>query len=113
MAPADGSSPVRFYNAAITTNLYPVVRQRNHIAIMAANAVTMAGGVYAYDFSTGIGQTYGGAIGYKQIGNSPARYGMVTGDINQDGSVYTTDFDIWATYAGTASLGSAYACTTA
>jgi hypothetical protein len=100
----DGSSPVRFYNAAITTNLYPVVRQRNHIAIMAANAVTMASGVYTYDFSSGIGQAYGGAVGYKQIGTSPPRYGMVTGDINQDGSVYTSDFDIWAGLAGTANV---------
>ena len=64
----DGSSPVRFYNAAITNNLYPVVRQRNHIAIMAANAATMLTGVYTYDFSSGIGQAYGGALGYKQIG---------------------------------------------
>jgi hypothetical protein len=100
----DGSSPVRFYNAAITNNLYPVVRQRNHISIMAANAVTMTGGIYTYDFSTGIGQAYGGALGYKQIGSSPARYGMVTGDINQDGSVYTSDFDIWASLAGTANV---------
>jgi len=102
----DGISPVRFYNAAIniSLNLYPVVRQRNHISIMAANAVTMTSGIYTYDFSTGIGQAYGGAVGYKQIGISPARYGMVTGDINQDGSVYTSDYDIWAPLAGTANV---------
>jgi len=46
----------------------------------------------------------GGAVGYKQIGISPARYGMVTGDINQDGSVYTSDYDIWAPLAGTANV---------
>jgi len=97
----DGSSPLRFYNAAITTNLFPVVRHRNHLAIIAGNAVTMATGIYIYDFSTGIGQAYGGALGYKQIGSSPIRYGLVSGDINQDGSVYTSDFDIWASLAGT------------
>jgi hypothetical protein len=97
----DGATPVRFYNAAITNNLFPVIRQRNHIAILANNAVPMTGGIYTYDFSTGLGQVFGGAIGYKQIGSSPVRYGMVTGDINQDGSVYTSDFDIWASLAGT------------
>ena len=29
---------------------------------------------------------------------------MVAGDINQDGSVYTSDFDIWAGLAGTANV---------
>lgn len=100
----DGTSPVRFYNAVITQNLYPVIKQRNHLAIMAANAVTKTSGIYTYDFSTAIGQAYGGALGYKQLSSSPDIFGMVTGDINQDGSVYTSDYDLWATDAGAANV---------
>ncbi len=100
----DGTSPVRFYNATITQNLYPVVRHRNHLSIMANNAVTKSSGIYTYDFSTALSQAYGGALGYKQIASSPDVFGMVTGDINQDGSVYTTDFDLWAASAGSANV---------
>ena len=92
----DGSSPVRFYNAAITNNLFPVIRHRNHLAIMAANAVTSTGGIYTYNFSTSIGQAYEGANGYKQIGSSPEKYGMVAADVDQDGNVFLSDYNIWA-----------------
>jgi len=101
----DGTSAVRFYNSNITQNLYPVVRHRNHLAIMAANTVSKTGGVYTYDFSTGIGQAYGGGSGYKQIpGTTPAVYGMVAGDIDQNGSVYVPDYTIWASNQGTAGV---------
>ena len=63
---------------------------------MAANVVTMSGGIYPYNFSTGIGQAYGGADGYKQIGSSPERYGMVAADVDQDGNVFLSDYNIWA-----------------
>jgi len=92
----DGTSPLRFYNAAIITNLFPVVRHRNHLAIMAGNAVTQNGGVYTYNFSTSIAQAYGGANGYKQIGISPERYGMVSADVDQDGNVFLSDYNNWA-----------------
>jgi hypothetical protein len=97
----DGSSTVKFYNVAITNNLYPVIYHRNHIAIMANNAVTRTDGIYTYDFSTALSQVYGGSLGYKQIpGTSPAVYGMVAGDIDHDGSVWVSDYNIWAANQG-------------
>jgi len=88
----DGT-PLKFYHTQITSNLYPVVRHRNHMAIMANNAVAKDGsGTYVYDFSTGSGQVYGGVAGMKQIDTSPVRWGMVAGDANADNAVYNNDY---------------------
>jgi hypothetical protein len=101
----DGVSPLRFSNVAVTSGnyLYPVIRHRNQLAIMAGDATGAsqnASGTYVYDFSTALTKAYGGALGYKQIGSSPVRFGMVAGDIDEDGNVFATDYNIWAINAG-------------
>ncbi|MEI7526909.1 MAG: hypothetical protein WCJ95_21350, partial [Mariniphaga sp.] len=97
----DGTSPVRFYNAALTNNLYTVVRHRNHLAILANNAVGMTNGIYTYNFSTALTQAYGGAAGYKQIAaGPPSVYGMVSGDADADSQISVLDYSQWATDFG-------------
>lgn len=94
----DGTSPVTFSNlASFTDNLYIIVYHRNHIAILANNAVTRdANQVYTYDYSSGSGQVYGGTNGYKQIDTSPVRWGMIAADATNDGNIYVNDYtDYW------------------
>jgi hypothetical protein len=74
-----------------------VVYHRNHIAIMAANAVTKdANQVYNYDYSSASSQVYGGTNGYLQIDTTPVRWSMVAGDANADNMVLGNDYtDYW------------------
>jgi hypothetical protein len=94
----DGSSLPNIGSPTITNNLFIVVRHRNHIDIMSSAGATLTGNNYTYDFTTGIGQAYGGSAGYKQIGTSA--YGMVAGDGDGDGASSTSDFNAWTTDFG-------------
>ena len=89
----DGTQP-NIGSPTITGNLYVIVRHRNHLAIMSNTGATLNDGVYSYDFTTALTQAYGSGIGYKQI--ETGVYGMVAGDINNDGNVFVTDYNIWA-----------------
>ncbi|MCD4745032.1 MAG: hypothetical protein K8R58_01900, partial [Bacteroidales bacterium] len=70
----DGSSVLQFANT-ITNNLFVVIWHRNHLGVMSANAVTETGGVYTYNFTTGVDQAYGGLLGHKEIGTGV--WGMI------------------------------------
>jgi hypothetical protein len=96
----DGINPVQFVNYTVTSgnNLYPVIRHRNHLAVMSATGAILSSGIYSYDFRTGISQAYGGATGYKQIGS---KFAMVAGDIDQDGNIFVSDYNRWAIGFGT------------
>jgi hypothetical protein len=63
---------------------------------MSNTSPTLTGTTYSYDFTTGLTQAYLGGTGYKQIGFTPIKYGMVVGDINDDGSVNVIDYNQWA-----------------
>ena len=90
----DGTSPLKFYHASVTSNLFPVVRHRNHMAVMASTAVTKDGtGSYAYDYSTGSGQVWGGTSGTKLIDASQSRWGMISGDANADNNIWSNDYN--------------------
>jgi len=93
----DGVSAVNFYNVTLTQNLFPVIWHRNHMPIIAANVAGMnSSGTYAYDYSTGSGQVYGGANGCRQIDTSPVRWGMMAADASNDGNIYANDYtDYW------------------
>lgn len=75
-------------------NLYIVIRHRNHLDVMSSAPLLLTENTYSYDFTDDITKAYGGASGYKAIGNS--KYGMVAGDIDADGAVFASDFNIWA-----------------
>jgi len=93
----DGTS-LKFKNLpAFSDNLYIVVYHRNHMAIMAKNALTRdANQVYNYDYSTGPTQVYGGTNGYLQIDTNPGRWGMVAGDADANNMILGNDYtDFW------------------
>jgi len=95
----DGSSNLEF-PVSISQNLFVVVWQRNHIGIMSNNAITPSGGVYSYNFSTGMNQVYGGANGHKIL--IPGVWGMFSGDGDRDGNINSGDKSTtWENQAGT------------
>jgi len=87
---------------SITNNMYIVIWHRNHLGIMSSVGFNPADGdTISYDFSTGLGQVYGGTGGYKLL--NTGIWGMVVGDINADKTIDATDVDnAWAPDAGDA-----------
>jgi hypothetical protein len=95
----DGSSNLQF-TVTISQNLYVVVWQRNHIGIMSNNALTGSGGVYSYDYTSGVNQVYGGLAGHKQIASGV--WGMFSGDGDHNGSIGDGDkSSTWEDQSGT------------
>ena len=95
----DGSSLVNFNNT-IVNNLFAVVHHRNHLAIMSANALTLSGDMYIYDFTTASGQAYG-SNAQKQLSDNI--WGMMSGDCDANGTVENEDiFPGWEVDAGKA-----------
>jgi hypothetical protein len=94
------SNDVRFDNAVLPAgeNLYIVIRHRNHLAIMSATGAAVTAGVYHYDFRTSLSQAYGPVNSYKLVGTVPV---MIAGDIDHDGQVAPSDWNIWVTEFGT------------
>lgn len=90
----DGTSPPNIGNPTVVNNLYVIIRHRNHIAVLSANGMTLAGNNYNYNFSSGINQAYGGEAGYKQIGTGV--FGMVSGDADEDVNISVLDYSKWA-----------------
>ncbi|MEZ5195822.1 MAG: GEVED domain-containing protein [Bacteroidales bacterium] len=86
--------------ASVSQNLYVVVWQRNHIGIMSNNALTPSGGIYGYDFSSGMNQVFGGANGHKEL--APGVWGMFSGDGDHNGTINAGDKSTtWENQAGT------------
>jgi C1A family cysteine protease len=97
----DGTSQVSFDGVA-TGSYYIVVRHRNHLAIMSANAVNFTTGSASYDFTTGQGQAYSTnpgvidpMIGLGAGGTAP--FGMYAGDANGSGDITILDRALWRT----------------
>ncbi|MCD4696419.1 MAG: lamin tail domain-containing protein, partial [Bacteroidales bacterium] len=96
----DGSSPM-FFDQAVSSGLFAVIITRNHLAVLSASELTGGGSSYSYDFSTGVGQVYLGALSYSNLGDG--KWGMASGDGNCDGEVTLSDeAPIWELQAGEA-----------
>ncbi|MBN1340880.1 MAG: VCBS repeat-containing protein [Bacteroidales bacterium] len=95
----NGSSlPIFFYSPV--HSLFTVIWHRNSIGVMSANALTEAGGVYTWDFTTAAGQAYGGGNAHKEL--APGIWGLAGADGNADGQVNNGDkIDVWSMQAGT------------
>lgn len=85
----DGSSAV-IVPTAFTDNLYVVVYHRNHIRVMSANALTMTGGIYTYDFTDAADKAFDSQ--QKDLGGG--FFGMYAADGYNDGVVFSEDLDV-------------------
>lgn len=85
----DGVSDLTF-NIPPNTNYYVVVRHRNHLDVMTATAIQRSAAM-TYDFSTAVPQAYG-TNQQKLIGSTAVAY---AGDMTQNLTIQTTDYDLW------------------
>jgi hypothetical protein len=98
----DGMPDLKFSNS-ITHLLFVVIYHRNHLGVISANGLSQAGGVYAYNFSTGTGQAHGGASSQKQVGEGI--WAMFGGDGNANGIIDQNDKVLeWQLEAGHAGI---------
>ena len=95
----DGASFLQ-YDVPIVHQLFAVIWQRNHLAIMSADAlIRNTEGLYIYEFSTSASQAY--EEGQIHLGDGI--YGMIGGDSNADGIINESDaIQTWIPQAGTA-----------
>lgn len=88
VADIDGISLPYFLNV-ISSHLFVVIWQRNHLGIITKYPLTETAGIYNYDFTIQADQVFGDLAGYKEI--APGIYGMAGGDGNADGSIDSSD----------------------
>jgi hypothetical protein len=80
---SDGISNLSFEGLSLANNPFVVIYHRNHLAVMSASAISESNGVFTYDFTTTASQAYGDGLVELESGV----YGMLGGDVNQDGSI--------------------------
>jgi hypothetical protein len=97
----DGNSLPWIGNPQLTGSLYVIVRHRNHLDVMGNFGAVLQSEIFSYDFSDQLSKVYGESTGYKQIGNSPLRFGMMAGDGNGNGQIETAQdiHTVWGTDA--------------
>lgn len=98
----DGSNLPWIGNPQLSGSLYILVHHRNHLSVISNFGAALLDDLYEYDFSDQLNKAYGGTTGYKQIGSSPLRFGMVSGDGDANGSIsLNQDIDgVWNSDAG-------------
>ncbi|MFW5725051.1 MAG: serine protease [Bacteroidota bacterium] len=78
-------------------DLFLVVHHRNHLSVMSSGQLSLSGGVYSWDFTSGAGQAH--LQGQKHMGDGV--YAMYGGDGDGNGQVQTQDKnEVWNLQAG-------------
>lgn len=88
----DGGIPV-YVSAPHHMPYYLVVRHRNHLPIMSANAQWPDFSEDVYDFSSAVSQAYG-MLPMKQLDSGV--WGMIAGEANGDGRITGTDYNAFS-----------------
>lgn len=83
----DGTSPM-FFNGLAQDNYFIAVRHRNHLSVMSAAAQPMNASVRLVDFTDGSTALY---TTTAQATLAPGVFGMIAGDIDQNGFVAAAD----------------------
>lgn len=86
----DGSSEL-LLPISFTDNIYIVVYHRNHIRVMSASALTMAGDAYVYDFTDALSK----AFDSQQTDLGGGFFGMYSSDCENDGEVFSGDLAVF------------------
>lgn len=86
---SNGSGNFSFSNAANGVPYYLVIKHRNSIQTWSSSGVTFSSGLIDYNFSNSASQAFGNNL--QQIDTSPLRFGIFSGDVNQDEFADLTD----------------------
>lgn len=100
---SSGAGVFSFANAVNGTSYYIVVTHRNSIETWSGATSMFSGGTLSYNFVSAAAQAYGNNM--KQVDASPVKYGIYSGDVNQDGYVDLTDVTLVFNDAGSFSAG--------
>ncbi|MFW5726061.1 MAG: choice-of-anchor J domain-containing protein, partial [Bacteroidota bacterium] len=93
------------FDVEINEGLYVVIYHRNHLAVMSAEALTEAGGIYSWDFTQSLDRafhlynrsSYG--EGHKELGEGI--FGMYGGDGDANGQIQAQDKNnVWNLQSG-------------
>lgn len=87
-----GSGSFLFFNAINGTNYYLVTKHRNSLETWSSSTQLFAGNSLTYDFTPAVTQAFGNNM--KQVDFSPVRFGIYSGDVNQDGIVDASDISL-------------------
>ena len=86
---SSGSGIFSFSNVVNKTGYYIQISHRNSIETWSKNVQSFSGGNLNYNFSSATTQAFGNNM--KQIDTLPLRFGIYSGDQNQDGIVDLND----------------------
>ncbi len=86
----DGVNPLRF-SLPDDGSYYIGIRHRNHLDVMSASSLIPINDVISYDFTNATNNAFG--ISQQKLSGGFAV--MIAGDMNQDMSIQTTDYDAW------------------
>ncbi|MDQ3022715.1 MAG: hypothetical protein M3R36_19445 [Bacteroidota bacterium] len=87
-----GAGTFIFFNITNGTNYYIDVRHRNSIETWSFSAVAFSSGTLTYDFTPAANKAYGNNM--IQVDPSPVKFGIYSGDVNQDGIIDLTDNEL-------------------
>lgn len=86
---SSGLGSYNFTKAVNGTDYFIVLKHRNSIETWSSTAINFSDNQASYDFTTSESQAYGNNM--IKIDNTPLRYGIYGGDVNQDGQVDNID----------------------
>jgi len=98
----DGLGNAALIEKPTETSFYIVVSSRNHLGVMSSSKVSVVGGGISYDFTTTQSKAYTSGAD-PMIELEPGIFGLVSGDINGDGTINA--IDAWQWYSQSGSSG--------
>jgi hypothetical protein len=84
-----GAGSFIFFNVTNATNYYVVIKHRNSIETWSSTVQAFLSAAMTYDFTPAANKAYGN--NQAQIDSSPIKFGIYSGDVNQDGIVDIID----------------------
>ena len=104
---SSGNGPFQFTNAVNGADYYIQLEHRNSLETWSNTPQQFTASVLDYDFTTANTQAYGDNM--IQINTSPVRFGIYSGDVNQDGIIDLND--VLMIYNDANAFGSGYVVT--
>jgi len=86
---SNGKGSFSFSSAVNNVNYYIVIKHRNSIETWSGSGVSFISNQLIYNFTTSSAQAYGNNL--VQVDNSPIRFAIFGGDVNQDEIIEGTD----------------------
>lgn len=90
------NDPTVTFTDVVPDDYFIVVRHRNHVDVMSAAPINLSESVTFYDFTTGVNK----AMGNEQLKHMDDAYVLRSGDMDGNGVINVTDFNLFTTNAG-------------